>query len=64
MASKSTPVSSSRPVTYSLFPALPPIPLKTAARKEAESVTPSPTANNDLGQPNIDGTGATFSIFV
>ena len=39
-------------------------PVKTTAQKEQESPTLNLSAGNDLGQPNIDGTGASFSILV
>jgi hypothetical protein len=39
-------------------------PVKTTAQKEQESPTLNLTGDNDLGQPNIDGTGASFSILV
>jgi len=38
--------------------------VKSTAQKEQESPTLNLSAGNDLGQPNIDGTGATFSILV
>jgi hypothetical protein len=61
-----TPSQSSTTVTRTLYQQAPvqQPPAKTAVQKEQESPTLNLTADNDLGQPNIDGTGASFSILV
>jgi len=66
MALSTQSLTSTTSVTRTQYQPVPvqPTPIKTAARKEQESPTLNLTGTNDLGQPNIDGTGASFSILV
>ena len=64
MALSTQSLTSTTAVTRTQYQPVQQPPVKTTAQKEQESPTLNLSAGNDLGQPNIDGTGASFSILV